>query len=118
MTNREILATIKATMNDNADVVAYVDREIAKLDHKNEYNSARRAKVNAEKSVANAELEEVVYNALAEIGEPIKVSDLVAKAETLADYSYPKITPRLKALVECGRVVAEKKGKTTLYSIA
>ena len=106
MTQFEIYNTIKSAMSDNADVVAFCDKQLAAIERK----KAKDAEKTAEKQ---AFLDEI-YKALASFDEPV-----TAKAVSMhmgEDVSSRKVAANMRFLVEDGR--AEKvavNSKTFTY---
>lgn len=115
MTKVEMLNAIKAVeeVAQNAEMVDFIEKEISIIQKRN------ANKVPSKRQKENEELKPIVLNALADIGEPCTVSDLI-KSDTLADkeLSTQRATPILKKLEKEGLVVSAKNGKSTLYSVA
>lgn len=115
MTKVEMLNAIKAVeeVAQNAEMVDFIEKEISIIQKRN----ANKAPSKRQKE--NEELKPIVLNALADIGEPCTVSDLI-KSDMLADkeLSTQRATPILKKLEKEGKVVSAKSGKSTLYSVA
>lgn len=108
-TKREVLGIIKELLADNADVVAYVDNEVALLDKKNAYRKEHKAPTKAQ--LAAEALKPAVLAAVTAEGKPSKVI-----AEAVGE-PYQKITPILKALVWDGKVTSEKVNGVSLYRL-
>ena len=106
----EIIALAKA--NDREDIVEFAEGRIAVLDNKSKKtNTKKTAEVEA-----NVEL---VYNALAEIGEAVTVSELVKKATNeVAEWSGQKVSAYLKKLVDDKRVNKTTEKKVSRFAIA
>lgn len=115
MTKVEMLNAIKAVeeVAQNAEMVDFIEKEISIIQKRN----ANKAPSKRQKE--NEELKPIVLDALADIGEPCTVSDLI-KSDMLADkeLSTQRATPILKKLEKEGKVVSAKSGKSTLYSVA
>lgn len=115
MTKVEMLNAIKAVeeVAQNAEMVDFIEKEISIIQKRN----ANKAPSKRQKE--NEELKPIVLNALADIGEPCTVSDLI-KSDILAnkELSTQRATPILKKLEKDGKVVSAKNGKSTLYSVA
>lgn len=115
-TKRETLTNLIARYPNDSELVAYCEHEIELLDNKKASGSK---KVN-ETAVAN---ENLVYNALASVGEPITATDLIAKTDlsALANESNivtpQKVSAYLKKLVDSGRVVKTTDKKKTYFSV-
>lgn len=115
MTKVEMLNAIKAVeeVAQNAEMVDFIEKEISIIQKRN----ANKAPSKRQKE--NEELKPIVLDALAVMGEPCTVSDLI-KSDMLADkeLSTQRATPILKKLEKEGKVVSAKNGKSTLYSVA
>lgn len=115
-TKRETLNTLIARYPTDTELVAYCEHELELLDNKKASGSK---KVN-ETAIAN---ENLVYSALAKVGEPITVSGLIARGglESLANESgvvnTQKVNPILTKLADSGKVIKTTDKKKTYYSI-
>jgi len=80
--------------------------------------SKKASSVNSKKRAEADARAERVYNALAEMDEPVTCSDLIklTSDEEVASYSVARVSALLKKLGD--RVNHEMKGKKSLYSIA
>lgn len=100
MTSREGFEQVKKLLADNADMVAWADAEIAKINKRNE---SAKNRVTA-KQVANAELAKTVVALLTET--PITITELQKNNPELAEYSNQKLSAILNAEVtDTGSVV-------------
>ena len=99
MTKKEMYSLIAELCADNADIVAFCENEVAKLDAK----AAKAKEKAAEKKVEGDELRDAVQAALTDEFEPI--ADIAARVEG-EDVTVAKVTYRLTALVKAG--LAEK----------
>lgn len=115
-TKRETLTNLIARYPNDSELVAYCEHEIELLDNKKASGSK---KVN-ETALAN---ENLVYNALASVGEPITATDLIAKTDlsALANESGivtpQRVSAYLKKLVDSGKVVKTTDKKKTYFSV-
>lgn len=115
-TKRETLTNLIARYPNDSELVAYCEHEIELLDNKKASGSK---KVN-ETAVAN---ENLVYNALASVGEPITATDLIAKTDlsALANESGivtpQRVSAYLKKLVDSGKVAKTTDKKKTYFSV-
>ena len=101
MTKREMLNAIAAKVADDAEMVAFLNKEIAALD-------AHNAKASAKRSEGAAARREAVYEALAAIGEQVTATELIENAENeVRDYTRQKVSAALTDLVKEGRVYRE-----------
>ena len=116
MTKREKFEMLKAIVKDNAMLVEFIDHEIELLDKKKSNGNAK-ANEKMEKSV------ELVYNALAEIGKAITVSELISMTDLdelkndSGVVSTQKVSAMLKKLKDSGRVVSYTDKKKTYFKI-
>ena len=101
MTKREYFEKIKGMVTENAELAAFVDAEIAKIDNRNEKAKAKRvAKAgNIAEAIANA-----VIEALETAGRAITLAELVAAT----DYPAGKVAYYIRPLVAEGVIVKEK----------
>ena len=103
MTKKDFFNVIKDAMADNADVVAFCEKEIAALDHK-----AVKAKERAAKKAAEGDaLMDAVYAAMEH--ELMTAAELVEKLGI--DTTVGKVQYRANALVKEGKAV---KGEVTV----
>jgi len=116
MTKKDYFNMIADAMADNADVVAFCEKEIAALDAK-----ALKAKERAAKKAAEGDaLMEAIAGVLDETPKTLaEIAALVGE-----DVTPNKVSPRAKKLVEAGRAVKtevtkpEGKGKLVAYTAA
>lgn len=108
MTKKEMYNFIKTSMADNADVVAFCDKEIALLAKK--AASAKKAPKKPDPHI------DAIFGALT--SEPQTI-DAIAEITGLSN---AKCTPRLNKLVEDGKVVKGSvkvdKSKKVTYALA
>ena len=115
-TKRETLTNLIARYPNDSELVAYCEHEIELLDNKKASGSK---KVN-ETALAN---ENLVYNALASVGEPITATNLIAKTDlsALANESGivtpQRVSAYLKKLKDSGRVTTTTDKKKTYFSV-
>ena len=115
-TKRETLTNLIARYPNDNELVAYCEHEIELLDNKKASGSK---KVN-ETALAN---ENLVYNALASVGEPITATNLIAKTDlsALANESGivtpQRVSAYLKKLKDSGRVTTTTDKKKTYFSV-
>lgn len=115
MTKVEMLNAIMAVeeVAQNEEMVNFIEKEISIIQKRN------ANKTPSKRQKENEELKPIVLDALANIGEPCTVSDLI-KSDILAskELSTQRATPILKKLEKDGEVVCTKNGKSTLYALA
>lgn len=102
MTEREFYEGLKAGTIDHETIVAFCDKKIAALDHRNEKAKERAAA----KREAGDPLMEVVFEALTD--EPATRADITARIEGIEELTVSKVGFRLSALVKAGRAVKEE----------
>lgn len=105
MTKKEMFIAIRECVADNAEMVAFIDHEIELLGKK-------RSSINAKAKAEIDERMEKIYNALAEMDEPVtptELKKLTSDAE-VADFSTQRITAMMTRLGD--RVV-----KTTVKGV-
>jgi hypothetical protein len=101
-----------STMANKTEMLGFIDHELELLDKK----ASSKAMTKTQKE--NIGIKETVCNALAEIGEPISITDLIKRSPDLADYSNQKISALLKQLVDGGSVKRIEDGRKTLFALA
>lgn len=112
MTKRDMYANIATLLADNAEVVAFCEKEIELLSHR----SASKGLTKTQK--ANLEVMEAIKVALAEIGSAVTVTDLIAQSASLAGFTNQKISALLRKLVDEKVVVKTIEGKKALFTLA
>lgn len=110
-TKKEMFMAIRERVADNAEMIDFIDHEIQLLEKKHtSVNKKAKAEIDARM--------EKIYNALAEMEEPVtptELKKLTSDAE-VADYSTQRITAMMIRLGDRVRVIKDKK--RTLYEIA
>lgn len=111
MTKKEMFTAIREVVVNNAEMVAFIDHEIELLSRK---RSTGNSKAKAE-TEARAER---VYNALAEMEEPVTISDFLklTSDEEVAGYTNQRISALFRKLGD--KVIKEMKGKKAYFSVA
>jgi hypothetical protein len=113
MTKREMFVAIREVVVDNADMVAFIDKEIALLDKKR----------NAPKKLTETQLENERCKAdiiayLIEVDQPKNISEIQADVASVATFSNQRITHILSALVADSKVTKTYIKKRPYFSIA
>ena len=111
MTKKEMFAHIATVNADNAEIVAFCEKEIELL-------SRKRSSVNSKaKAEADARAEKV-YNALAEMDKPVTVTELIALTsdEDVSGYTNQRVSALLRKLGE--RVTKEMVKGKAYFSVA
>ena len=116
MTKKEMF-TLIATLNaSNQEIVDFCNHEIELLERKKSQGNAK-----ANEKMENAV--ELVYNALANVGKAVAVSELIAESnlDELANesgvVSTQKVSALLKKLVDGGRVEKFTDKKKTYFKV-
>ena len=102
MTEREIYVALMDGSLDHDTLVAFCEKKIAALDHRNEKAKERAAA----KREAGDELLEAVFAALTD--EPATRADIAERIDASFEASVAKVGYRLSALVKAGRAVKEE----------
>ena len=116
LTKKQKFEMLKGLVAENAMLVEFIDHEIELLEKK-------KSNGNAKKNDKSELYEELVYNALMEIGEPVTPTELIAKAGLVelknpeTDIVTPqKVSPILRKMEKAGRVkIRSEKKKTYFY---
>ena len=110
MTKKEMYVEIKNLLADNEEIVAFCDHEIELLSKKRSGNSKAKAEAEARA--------EKVYNALAEMENPVTISELQALTsdEEVAGYSNQRVSALIRKLGE--RVNKEVVKGKSYFSVA
>lgn len=117
ITKRENFMKIIEVLEENgrADLVEVINHEIELLDKKRA--NGKMTKTQTE----NVDIKEMILSALADIGEPITISDLLAKSPELAEKtnnSNQKVSALMTQLKNSNQVVRTTNGKKALFTIA
>lgn len=110
MTYREFLSTVSANLADNADVVAFANGELAKLDARNE----KRRNTPSKAQLANEGVKDAIVTAIG-IG-----SLTAAEIAAAVGASTQKVSALCRQLVEAGKLTAHDvkvkgKGSVKVY---
>ena len=110
MTKKEMYAEIKNLLADNEEIVAFCEHEIELLSKKRSGNSKAKAEAEARA--------EKVYNALAEMENPVTISELQALTSDaeVAGYSNQRVSALIRKLGE--RVTKEVVKGKSYFSVA
>ena len=101
MTKREYFEKIKAMVTENAELTAFVEKEIEKIDNRNEKAKAKRVAKTGD--IADA-IAKAVIEALENAGRAITLAELVAAT----DYRAGQVSYYIRPLVAEGVIVKEK----------
>ena len=103
---------LNACVENEAEMIEFIDNEINLLNKKR----ASGAKTATQKE--NEVLVEKLYEALAEIGRPVTVSELQKENEDFGAMSNQKVSALMKKLKDAGRVNKVDDKKKAYFSIA
>ena len=98
-----------AYVDNSAEIVDFLKHEIELLSKK------KKKKTKTQKE--NEVLMEVIFNALAEVGRPVTVSELQGANGEVGAMSNQKVSALLKKLVDAGRVVKVTDKKKSYFSV-
>ena len=99
-----------AYVDNSAEIVDFLNHEIELL--------SKKSNVKTKTQKENEGLMEVIFNALAEVGRPVTVSELQGANEEVGTMSNQKVSALLKKLKDAGRVVRVDDKKKAYFSIA
>lgn len=109
-TSRELYNRIINAMPNDAEVVAFCQKQITAMDKRNEKRKASTKPTKAQE--ARAELVPLVLAALTD--EPMSVKEIADKVGVI----YQKVTPALGDLVEANKAYTVKEKGKTKYALA
>ena len=115
MTKRDYFSRLieiveSANVDNSEEIIDFLNHEIELAKKK----SSIKTKTQKENEV----LMEVVFNALAEVGKPVTVSELMEANEEVGAMKNQKVTALLKKLKENERVVRVEDKRKAYFSIA
>ena len=110
-TKRNYFEEILNLVEGNEELTNFVNHELELLDKKN----ANRGTSKTQKE--NEGIKDEVIKALRVIGEPVTITELQAKDETMAQYSNQKLSALLKQLVETNKVIRTQDKKKALFEV-
>ena len=110
ITKKEMFTKIREAVVDNADMVEFIDHEIALLDKK----SASKKPTKTQE--ANEGLKTVILSVLTADGKT--ASEVLAASNEFAGLSNQKISSLLNALVKDGKVVKETDNRKSVFKLA
>ncbi len=109
MTKKEMFTVIREAMADNTEVVAFCDHEIEML-------SKKRSSTPTKNQIANENVKNEILEVLANVSEPITVSEILSFMENT--YTNQKISALLRQLKDAGKVVKTIDKKVSRFSLA
>lgn len=117
MTKKEMFAQViamaqgKEVAVSTEEIVAFAEHEIELLEKK----SGKTGKTKTQKE--NEVLVEQVFDALAEVGKAVTVTEFQAESEFAATFSNQKLSALLKKLKDAGRIEKSVEGKKSYFSV-
>ena len=113
MTKREMFTAIRAIVADNAEMVAFIDRELELLNRK-----ASTPRKPTATQLENANLKAEILDFLSTADAPKCIKDLQAEIPSLAGLTNQRITHLLTDLVKAESIAKNYVKKTPFYSVA
>lgn len=111
LTKRDYFNMIREVVADRADLVEFIDKQVAQLDKKN----SNKGETKTQKE--NAEIKVKLVEALTEIGMAVTVTELAEKSEFAGQYSNQKLSALLNQLVKDNEVVKTADKKKSLFAV-
>lgn len=117
MTKKEMFAQViamaqgKEVAVSTEEIVAFVKHEIELLEKK----SGKTGKTKTQKE--NEVLVEQVFDALAEVGKAVTVTEFQAQSEYASQFSNQKLSALLKKLKDAGRIDKSVEGKKSYFFV-
>lgn len=112
MTKKEMFSAIRVAVADNAEMVAFIDNEIALLERKSA-TPKKPTKVQVENDGFKAE----IVSFLCGVDAPKCIKELQAEIPSIAGLSNQRVTHLLTDLVKSGSLTKDYIKKTPYYSI-
>ena len=99
-----------AYVDNSAEIVDFLNHEIELL--------SKKSNVKTKTQKENEGLMEVVFNALAEIGKPVTVSELMGANAEVSTMSNQKVSALMKQLVDAGKITKTVEKKKSYFKLA
>ena len=112
MTKREMFLAIREVVSADAEMVAFIDKEIDLLNRKSA--SRKPTKTQTENEVYKAD----ILVTLSTADAPLSIKDIQTETASLEELSNQRISHLLKALVDSGQVAKVYVKKVPLFSLA
>jgi hypothetical protein len=112
MTKKEMFAHIATVNADNAEIVEFCNHQIDLLNAKTDRKTPTKTQRENEVIMEN------ILTSLAEIGEPVTVTDLLAHGIEGFELTNQKTSALLRKLIADGKVTKTIEGKKAMFSIA
>lgn len=110
ITKAQRFEEIKSYVQDNAELVEFLENEIALLKKKNENRKP------TPQQEENAKLAEEVYQVLAEADKPLSIKEITKANPEWNEFSSQRVVQLIKKLGD--RVVKDYDKKTPVYTVA
>ena len=111
-TKREMFTAIKEVVADNAEMVAFLDKEIELLNRKR--SGSRKP---TERQLENENYKAEILKAMTIADRPLTIKELCEECPSIAKLSNQRITHMLTALREDGKVVRTMVKRVAHFSI-
>lgn len=102
-----------SNVENKVELQNFISHEIELLEKKAQSRGTDNAKTRE-----NNEIIEKIYNALAEIGRAVTITELQAEVPEFGEYTNQKISALMKKLVDSNRVVKMVDKKKSYFKIA
>ena len=112
MTKKEMFEMIATVNADNTEIVDFCNHEIELLTNRRSSKSLTKTQKENEVIMKN------ILVALADIGEPVTVTELLAHGIEGFELTNQKASALLRKLVENSKVIKTIEGKKALFAIA
>jgi hypothetical protein len=99
----------KANVENKVDILGFIDHQVELLEKK----SSSKTMTKTQKENEDIKASIVAY--LEDVGEPVTITDIIAKADGFGDYTNQKISALMSQLVKAGAVERVEKGKKTYF---
>ena len=111
ITKKEMFTMIKAQVQDNAEMVAFIDHEIELLDKKASNKKATKTQE------ANVGIKSTIL-AVLEGSKSMTITEMQGASAELGELSNQKVSALVRQLVEAGEVVKTIDKKVSRFSLA
>lgn len=111
ITKKEMYARIRKVVENDAEMVAFIDHEVELLTKK---NSAKKKPTKAQ--IENVAIKETILNALTET--PISITDLIANTVDLEGLTNQRVSALMTQLVDDNKVIRTVDKRKALFSRA
>ena len=123
LTKKDYFMKLRGIVEDNEELVAFIDHELELLGRKNSGGSQTKTQKE------NVVVAEMLINELEKLNKPVTITDLIASSSTIREYTYTdgketknltnqKISAIFKQLVDSNRLVRVTEKKKSYFSVA